>query len=242
MLRSDLCDFSDAYIVVKGVVTVAGELNKDKKNRDFVLKNNKTFISCIPKTKGVLIENAKDLDIVMTMYNLLEYSKNYSKTSGSLWNYYRDELTDETNDNNGPNKNVINSKSFKYKPSITGSTYNVTAGTRGYDRNKEGTKEVKVVVPLKKLGNFWNCLSILLINSEVSLALTWPTYCVITSLEKRLVTAAQGDNPAAYDNSPTGATFKITNCKLHVPVVTLSAENDIKLLEQLKIGFKRTIK
>ena len=61
------------------------------------------------------------------MYNLLEYSKNYSKTSGSLWNYYRDELTDETNDDNGPYKNIINSKSFKYKTSITGSTYNLAA-------------------------------------------------------------------------------------------------------------------
>ena len=67
-------------------------------------------------------ENAEDLDIVMPMYNLLEYSKNYSKTSASLWNYYRDQLTDEKNDNNGPNKNVINSKSFKYKKSITGGT------------------------------------------------------------------------------------------------------------------------
>ena len=62
------------------------------------------------KKNAVLIENAEDLDIVMSMYNLLEYSKNYSKTSGSLWNSYRDELTDQTNDDNGPNKNVINSK------------------------------------------------------------------------------------------------------------------------------------
>ena len=61
----------------------------------------------------------------MSMYNLLEYSKNNLKTSDSLWNYYRDELTDEANDNNDPNKNVINSKFFKYKTSITGSTYNV---------------------------------------------------------------------------------------------------------------------
>ena len=58
----------------------------------------------ISKINGVLIENAEDLDIVMPMFNLLEYSKNYSKTSGSLWNYYRDELTDETNADNGPNK------------------------------------------------------------------------------------------------------------------------------------------
>ena len=85
----------------------------------------------------------------MPIYNLLEYSKYYSKTSGSLWNYYRDELTDETNDKNGLNKNVINSKSFKYKTSITGITYNVAATAEGYDANKEGTKKVEIVVPLK---------------------------------------------------------------------------------------------
>ena len=75
------------------------------------------------------------------MLNLLEYSKNYSKTSGSLWNYYKDELTDDTNYDNGLNKNVINTKSFKYKTSITRSSYTVTATAEGYDANKEGTKK-----------------------------------------------------------------------------------------------------
>ena len=65
----------------------------------------------------------------MPMYDLLEYSKNYSRISGPMWNYYRDELTDETNDGNGPNKYAINSKFFKYKTSITGSTYNVADTT-----------------------------------------------------------------------------------------------------------------
>ena len=128
MLRSDLCDFNDAYIVAKGIVTVtvsADERNRDEMNRQVILKNNARFISCISKINGVLVENAEDLDIVMPVYDLLEYSKTYSKTSASLWNYYRNELTDETNNNNDPNKNVINSKSFKYKTSITRSTYNV---------------------------------------------------------------------------------------------------------------------
>ena len=125
MLRSDLCDYSDAYIVVKGDITVEGTENRDRKNRNVVLKNNAPFISCISKINGVLIENAEDLDAVMPLYSLLKCSKNYSKTCGSLWNYYRDELTDEKNDDNGPNKKVINSKSFLYKTSITGSTYNV---------------------------------------------------------------------------------------------------------------------
>ena len=110
MLRSDLRDFSDTYIVVKGIVTVSvDERDRGNMNRQVILKNNAPFISCISKINGVLVENAEDLDTVMPMYNLLEYSKNYSKTSASLWNYYRDELTDDVNDNNGPNKNVINS-------------------------------------------------------------------------------------------------------------------------------------
>ena len=178
MLRPDLCDYSGAYIVVEGVVTVsAEEKNRDEMNTDFVLKNNAPFISCISKINGVLIENAEYLDVVMSMYNLLEYSKNYSKTFGSLWNYYRDELTDET-DNNTPNKNVINSKYFKYKTSIKGSTYNVPkkitdedgnpANNPDYVANKRGKKEVKITVPLKHLGKFWNRLNIPLVNCELS--------------------------------------------------------------------------
>ena len=176
------------------------------------------------------------------MYSLLEYSKNYSKTSDSLWNYYRDKLTDEANDNNGLNKNVINSKSLKYKTSIAGSIYNVATTAEGYDANKEDTKKVEIAVLLKYLSNFWKTLDIPLINFEVSLALSWFENGVITSLGKRLVTAAQGDNPAVYDDFPTGATFKLTDTKLYVSVVILSAETDNKRLEQLKTGFKKTIK
>ena len=253
MLRSDLCDFSNAHIGVKGTVTVStDERDRDEMNTQVILKNNASFISCISKINGVLVENAEDLDIVMSMYNLLEYSKNYSKTSASLWSYYRDELTDDTNDNNNPNKNVINSKSFKHKASITGSTYNVLrrinsvdgnpVNNSNYDRNKKGTKEVEMAVPLKHLGNFWNSLNILLVNCEVSLALSWSANCVITGMEKRLVRAAQGGNPVVYDDSSESAAFKITDCKCYVPVVTLSAEIDNKLLEQLKTGFKRTFK
>ena len=178
MLKSDLCDYSDAYFVVKGIFTVsADERDRDKMNRQVILKNNAPFISCISKINGVLVEKAEGLDIVIRMYNLLEYSKTYLKTSVSLWNYYRDELTDEANDNNDPNKKVINSKSFEYRTSITGSTYNVprriteTDGNPAYDpyydRNKRGTKEVKIAVPLKHLGNFWNSLNISLVSCEV---------------------------------------------------------------------------
>ena len=122
MLRSDLCDFSDAYIVVKGRIAVTGTSNKSRKNTPLAFKNNKPFISCISKINNTLIDNTEDLDVVMSLYNLIEYSKHCRKTTGSLWNYYRDELTDDTNNNNIPNKNVINSKSFKYKTDVTGST------------------------------------------------------------------------------------------------------------------------
>ena len=213
-------------------------------NRQVILKNNAPFISCISKINGVLVENAEDLDIVIPMYNLLKYSKNYTKTSASLWNYYRDELTDEANDNNGPNKDVINSKPFKYKTSITGSTYNVPrrmtdadgnlVNNPNYDRNKRGAKKVEIAVPLKHLGNFWNSLNMPLINCEVSLNLSWSETCVITSMGKRLVRAAQGGNPAAYGCSPESAVFKIKVCKLYAPIVTLSSENDKILFRVIK--------
>ena len=87
MLRSDLCDFSDAYIVVKAIITVTGINNRSRKNRPLAFKNNAPFISCISKINNMLIDNAQDLDIAMPMYNLIEYSKNYGNTTGSLWNY-----------------------------------------------------------------------------------------------------------------------------------------------------------
>ena len=90
MLRSDLCDFSDPYIVVNEEITVTNP-NNDAYDKKLAFKNNAPFTSCISKVNNFLIDNAEDLDIVMPMYNFLEYSKNYRKTTGSLWNYYRDE-------------------------------------------------------------------------------------------------------------------------------------------------------
>ena len=135
------------------------------------------------------------------MYNLTEYSDNYSKTSGSLWQYYKYD----------PNDNLTDSESFKYKVKITGNT---TAG-----RN---TKDVKAIVPLKYLSNFWRTLEMPLINCEVSLFLRCSSTCVIT-------------------NSTGEGRFTITDTKLYVPVVTLSTQDNAKLLQQLKSGFRRTI-
>ena len=116
MLRSKLCNYSDAYILVKGTITVTalGVNNnanniRDKTNRAVILKNNSPFVSCIARINGELIEDADDLDIVLSMYNLLEYSKNYRKTIGSLYDYYRDELSDDADDNNFDNIKVVNS-------------------------------------------------------------------------------------------------------------------------------------
>ena len=227
MLRSNLCDYSDGYILVKGTITVTApgvnnNVNniRDKKNRPLILKNNAPFVSCITRINGELIEDAEDLDIVMSMYNLLEYSKNYRKTIGSLYNYYRDELSDDADDNNFDNIKVVNSNTFKYKNKITGNTYNVDAGAQGYDVNKNGTQEVELAIPLKYLGNVWRALNIPLINCEVSLELKWDKNCVITSLEQRDI---GGGN---RDNAPTGATLSITDCKLYVPAVTLSKDDD----------------
>ena len=112
MLRSDLFNFSDSYIVLKGDITVTAPYNA-KRNKSIAFQNNTLFINCISKINGVQIDSAEDLDVVMPMYNSLEYSKNYRKTTGSSEKYYRDK----------PNNPVSsNSESFKYKTSITGNT------------------------------------------------------------------------------------------------------------------------
>ena len=180
------------------------------------------------KINNEFIEDADDLDIVMPMYNLLEFSKNYRKTIGSLYNYYRDELDDDANINNFANNNVVSSNAFKYKNKITGNRYNVAEGNAG-------EKDVELAIPLKYLGNFWRALNIPLISCEVSLELKWNKNCIITSLEQRQVDAG----PPAVNASPAGATLAINNCKLYVPVVTLSKDDEIRLLTNLKSGFKR---
>ena len=112
MLKSDLCDYADAYILVNGTTTFAVNQPRYRQNRPLILKNNAPFVSCITRINNELIEDADNLDIVLPMYNLLEYSKNYRKTIGSLYNYYRDELNDDANLNNFANNNVVSSNSF----------------------------------------------------------------------------------------------------------------------------------
>ena len=241
MLRSDLCNFSDAYILVTVNITVdkkifaaddferpnntnlnATNTNNANNNafgeKKLVFKNNAPFINCISKINGVKIDNAEDLDVVMPMYNLLEYSKNYRKTTGSLWNYYRVEPS---------NPLSSNSESVKYKTIIVGKM----------PEDNDSLANAKLVFPLKYLSNFWRSSNIPLINCELELILTWSKKCVLADMTEE---DAEGDNPAIV--TPTKLKFEITDTKLYIPVVTLSKENDTKLLEQLKLGFKRTIK
>ena len=246
MLRSNLCDDSDAYILVNGTITVTGNQPRDRQNRPLILKNNPPFISCITRINGELIEDADDLDIVMPMYNLLEYSKNYRKTIGSFYNHYRDELSDDNDNDNFGNIKVVNSEAFKYKNKIIGNMYNVDstrapAAGRARERNPDyiannsGKKSIELAIPLKYLGNFWRALNILLISCEVSLELKWNKNCIITSIQREI--NLDGGNTEAS----TGATLSITDCKLYVPIVTLSKDDEIKLLTNLKSGFKREI-
>ena len=211
MLRSDLCDFSDAYIVVKGVITVTSP-NNAKRNKSVTFKNNAPFINCITKINGIKIDNVEDLEVVMPMYNLLEYSKNYKKKTGGLWNYYRDQPSEPLS---------TNSESFKYKTSIVGKA----------PQDNDSLTDVEVAVLLKHLNNFWRSLDISLINCEVEIMLTQSKNRILADM-----TVDADADPAIV--APQGATFKITGTKLYVPVVTLSKGNNIKLLQKLKTGFK----
>ena len=117
MLKSSLCDYSDAYMLVKGTISLAKqtESNPNNGNKEVVLKNCAPFTNCISEINNTQIDNAKDIDIVMPMYNLIEYSDKYSKRSGSLWQCYRDgpSLTDASaiknfhvDDNNSASLNL----------------------------------------------------------------------------------------------------------------------------------------
>ena len=118
MLRSNLYDYADVYTRVKGTITIAGAGNDDatkqadERDKGVASKNCVPFTKCISRINNTDIANAQDIDIVMPMYNLIEYSDNYSKRSGSLWQYYKHD----------PNNDIANSESFKFKVKITGKT------------------------------------------------------------------------------------------------------------------------
>ena len=152
----------------------------------------------------------------MLMYNLLEYRQNYSMTSGSLWNYSRDEI-DDVDDN------ASDGKSLEYK--IVGKTPQRPGNERDANRPPVRTLNVEVTIPLKYLSNFWRSLDLPLINCEIEIDLSWRKGCVLIE----------------QNNNITDANFVITYTKLYVPIVTLYINDNIKFLENIKQRFKRTI-
>ena len=200
-IESSLCDYSDAYILVTGNITSGGNDTKA------VFKSCAPFRTCITQINETFVDEAKHINITMPMYNLTEYSDNYSDTSGSLCQFRRDEQPKE---NNGEISHVStdNSSSFKYKSNFIGTIAN---GGR-----KNG---VKIAVPLKYLSNFWRSLEMPLINCKVELSLSWNKNCIFPSV--------------ANDS-----TFKITDTKFYVPVVTLKTEGNAKLSKLLSKGFE----
>ena len=188
VLKSSLCDYSDAYIRPKGNVTV-----NNQQLQVLIKIIQIAYTNCMSQINNTQIDNAKDTDIVMSMYNLIEYSDNYSKTSGSVWQYCKDIPAVNNNGNivefNGANA----TDSFNFKAKITGQT-----------NNNGRIDHVEIMVPLKYLNNFRRTLEIPLINCEINLTLTWFASCVI------IYTNVANQNP----------TPEITETRLYVPLVT----------------------
>ena len=217
MLRSSWCDYSNAHTLVKGNRTVnntaADGTAENNTNKKVIFKNFAPFTRCISKTNNTEIYNAQYNNIVMLMYSLIEYSGNYSKTLESLWKYCK-EIPAVNNNGDVIDFNGANATdSFNFQTKITGQT------------NNDGEIDIEIMVPLKYLSNFWRTLEMPLINCELELILDWSASCVI------ICTNVANQVP----------TFTITETILYVPVVTLSTQDNSKLLPQLKNSFKRTI-
>ena len=172
--------------------TAAEDADVNNTNKKVIFKNCAPFTDCISEINNTEVDNAKDIDNVMPMYNLIEYSDSYSKTSGNLWQFYKDIPAVDNNNAivNFSENNLTDSFNFKVK--ITSQTGN------------NGTKNLEIMARLKYLSNFWITIEMHLINCEVNLILKWSTNCVIVSAN------------VANQN----ATFEITDTKLYVPVVT----------------------
>ena len=174
MLKSSLCDYSDAYILVKGTITVnntvAADADANNTDKKVIFKNCAPFTNYISKINNTQVHNVKDIDIVMPMYNLIEYSDNYAKTFRSLWQYFKDIPAVDNNNAivNFAESNFANSFNFKVK--MTGQTGN------------DQTKNVEIMVPLKYLRNFWRASEMPLINCEIDLILTCSANCFIVSI------------------------------------------------------------
>ena len=193
------------FIVVTVDITITA--NNDT---DVAFKNCAPFSTC--KTEiNVVIDETNHIYIAVPMYNLIEYSGNYSDTSGSLWQFKRDEVP-----NNNADLTIDNSQSFKYKAALIEKTANAVNDTNS------SVKNTKIVVSLNYLSNFWTSLEVSLINCKIHLELDLIKNCIFSSV---------GDS----------VKFKITDAKLHVPIVTLSNKDNVDLKKQLSDGFKRSV-
>ena len=184
--NNDLCDFNDAYIVITGKIAATNTGNNNNVyNRKVSLKHSAPFFNFIFKINNKLTEDAQDLDVLIPLYNLLYYSKNFRKTAGSFWNYYPDILSSghyDPDDDNNLKKRIFypikNSESFDYKTKLIGTLPDATDIANNDVETELG--DIKIVVPLKNLSNFMFNLDFLIINTEIELILKWSQNCVLT--------------------------------------------------------------
>ena len=212
----NLCNYNDAYILLRGDITVTAS-----PQRQVAFKNCAPFTKCITKIDGTTIDDAENLDLVMPMYNLIEYSSNYSETTESLWFYPKDEASNFNN-------NIVNTdnfKSFNYKAKLLGNTV-----AQSNPNQANGIpKNAAIAVPLK---NFWRLLEMPLINCKVELTLKWSKYCVFS---------AGGTEIDINDNNANNVIFTIKDTKLYAPVVTLSPRDNQKLSKLLSKRFEQSV-
>ena len=217
VLKSNLCDYAEAYILVDGTIRAANALNATR----LALQNCAPFTKCNLEINDEHVDTAENLDIVMPVYNLIEYSDNYPDSSATLYQYKRDEPPEA---DTVANLTADNLSSFKYKIKLLGNIPQLDA-----DAARLGRLNVKVVVPLKYLSNFFRLLEMPLINCKIKLNLTWKKECVLSTLD---------DDTANPENN---AVFIIKYTKLYVPVVTFSKEDNRDFIEQQNKGFQRSI-
>ena len=166
VLKSNLCDYNDYFILVSADITA-----KAAPAAQVSFANCAPFTKCITKIDGTTIHDAKDLDLVMPMYNLIEYSSYYSKTTGNLWFYPNDKATTFNNNTENPD----NFKSFKYKAKLWGNTVVY------HDPNQANgiLKNLTIAVLLKYLSNFLGSHEMPLVTCKIELKLKWTKYCFL---------------------------------------------------------------
>ena len=208
-----MCDYAEAYILVDDTVRAANNVNDDTR---LALKNCAPFTKCNLEINDEHVDTAENLDIVMTMYNLIEYSDNYQDSSATLYQYKRDQPPDNIDNNLATNT----SSSFKYKVNLLGNQ--VVA-------DNVARLNLKIVVPLKYLSNFFRSLEMPLINCKIKLNLTWKKECVLST-----------NKDAAAPNLHNNPVLIINDTK-YVPVVTLSKEDNKDFIDQKNKGFQISI-